>query len=233
MGPSKPSHPRAVFLDGGLIAVSYSKRRDRTRLMLLLLIVLAGVVLARLWTIPSGPQIRVDILKLGYYAPPAFILVYAISSLLFLPKAVLSILAGVTFGLGLGIVYVLIGAMIGATVAFLVSRFLARESVEHLAGNHLQRLDRMIAANAFSGIVIARLIPVIPFTLLNYAAGLTAIGIGTFAGASVIGMLPGTFITVSLGAFGVHPRSWQFLVAVGLAIALAIGGTIAIRRRNV
>lgn len=213
--------------------MSDSKRRDLTRLSLLLLIVLAGIVLSTAWKIPGGPQIRADIHQLGFYAPPAFILIYAVFTLLFLPKAVLSILAGVTFGLGLGFIYVLIGAMIGATLAFLVSRFLARESVERLAGRHLARLDKLIAPNAFLGIVIARLIPVIPFTLLNYAAGLTVIGLGTFAGASVIGMLPGTFVYVSLGAFGVHPQSWQFMAAVAVALALTIGGTFAVRRRNV
>jgi uncharacterized membrane protein YdjX (TVP38/TMEM64 family) len=74
---------------------------------------------------------------------------------------------------------------------------------------------------------------VIPFTLINYVAGLTAIGLGTFAAASAIGMLPGTFVYVSLGAFGSHPRSWQFITAVILVLVLSMGSTIAMRRRHV
>jgi uncharacterized membrane protein YdjX (TVP38/TMEM64 family) len=91
----------------------------------------------------------------------------------------------------------------------------------------------MIAKNAFVGIVAARLIPVIPFTLINYVAGLTAIRLGTFASASAIGMIPGTFVYVSLGAFGVHPRTWQFWLAVTLALIMMFAGAIAVRRRRV
>lgn len=207
--------------------------RDRVRLILLLLAVIAGLLLARVLPIPSERQLRVDIQQLGIFAPVDFVLLYAFFTLLFLPKAVLSILAGAIFGLTLGFAYVLVGAMVGAVIAFILSRFVAREPTERLAGAHLARLDEMIAKNAFVGIVVARLIPVIPFTLINYVAGLTAIRIGTFASASAIGMVPGTFIYVSVGAFGVHPRTWQFGLAVLLALTLMLVGVIALRRRRV
>jgi uncharacterized membrane protein YdjX (TVP38/TMEM64 family) len=207
--------------------------RDRIRLLLLFLAVVAGLLIAKMLPIPSERQLRADVLRLGVFAPVDFILLYAFFTLLFLPKAVLSILAGATFGLSLGLSYVLIGAMVGAVIAFLLSRFVAREPTKRLAGAHLVRLDEMIAKNAFVGIVVARLIPVVPFTLLNYVAGLTAIRLGTFAGASAIGMIPGTFVYVSIGAFGVHPRTWEFWLAVTLALIMMIAGAIAVRRRRV
>jgi uncharacterized membrane protein YdjX (TVP38/TMEM64 family) len=207
--------------------------RDRVRLMLLLLAVIVGLLVARVLPIPSERQLRADVQQLGAFAPVDFILLYAFFTLLFLPKAVLSILAGATFGLSLGFAYVLVGAMAGAVIAFLLSRFVAREPTKRLVGAHLARLDEMIARNAFVGIVVARLIPVIPFTLINYVAGLTAIRLGTFASASAIGMIPGTFVYVSLGAFGVHPRTWQFWLAVTLALIMMFAGAIAVRRRRV
>jgi uncharacterized membrane protein YdjX (TVP38/TMEM64 family) len=207
--------------------------RDRVRLMLLLLAVIVGLLVARVLPIPSERQLRADVQQLGAFAPVDFILLYAFFTLLFLPKAVLSILAGATFGLSLGFAYVLVGAMAGAVIAFLLSRFVAREPTKRLVGAHLARLDEMIARNAFVGIVVARLIPVIPFTLINYVAGLTAIRLGTFASASAIGMIPGTFVYVSLGAFGVHPRTWQFWLAVTLALIMMFAGVIAVRRRRV
>jgi uncharacterized membrane protein YdjX (TVP38/TMEM64 family) len=213
--------------------VSPRLTRDGARLISLIAIVLVGFILARILNIPGESEIRVEVRLLGAYAPWAFIGIYALATLIFIPKAVLSVVAGATFGLSLGLLYVLAGAMIGAIAAFLISRFLARESMGRLAGQHLLRLDAMIAKNAFLGIVIARLIPVIPFTLINYVAGLTAIGWGTFTIASALGMLPGTFVYVSLGAFGSHPRSWQFISAVILVLALASGSALAMRRRHV
>jgi uncharacterized membrane protein YdjX (TVP38/TMEM64 family) len=208
--------------------VSPRLTRDWIRLISLVAIVLTGFILARILNIPGESQIRTEVRHLGAYAPWTFMGIYALATLIFIPKAILSIVAGATFGLSHGLVYVLVGAVIGAIIAFL-----ARESMGRLAGRHLVRLDTMIAKNAFTGIVIVRLIPVIPFTLINYVAGLTAIGLGTFAAASAIGMLPGTFVYVSLGAFGSHPRSWQFITAVILVLVLSMGSTIAMRRRHV
>jgi uncharacterized membrane protein YdjX (TVP38/TMEM64 family) len=213
--------------------VSPRLTRDWIRLISLVAIVLTGFILARILNIPGESQIRTEVRHLGAYAPWTFMGIYALATLIFIPKAILSIVAGATFGLSRGLVYVLVGAVIGAIIAFLASRYLARESMGRLAGRHLVRLDTMIAKNAFTGIVIVRLIPVIPFTLINYVAGLTAIGLGTFAAASAIGMLPGTFVYVSLGAFGSHPRSWQFITAVILVLVLSMGSTIAMRRRHV
>jgi uncharacterized membrane protein YdjX (TVP38/TMEM64 family) len=213
--------------------VSPRSARDWARLISLVAIVLVGFILARILNIPGESQIRIEVRHLGAYAPWAFIGIYALATLIFIPKAILSIVAGATFGLSRGLVYVLVGAVIGAIIAFLASRYLARDSMGRLAGQHLVRLDGMIAKNAFVGIVIVRLIPVIPFTLINYVAGLTAIRLGTFAAASAIGMVPGTFVYVSLGAFGSHPQSWQFITAVIFVLVLATGSALSMKRRHV
>ena len=73
----------------------------------------------------------------------------------------------------------------------------------------------------FLGILIARLIPVIPFTLLNYAAGLSSVRFLPFLGATVIGMLPGTASYVAVGAYGIQPHSWEF--ALALLVLLVVG----------
>ncbi len=209
------------------------RRRDVVRLLGLLLLGVVGVVSAQVVRLPGLTQLRVDVHQLGVLGPIAFIAIYLASTLVFLPKAVLSILAGAVFGLPLGVIFVMIGALLGAILAFLSSRVLARQPVERLAGKHLAQLDEMVAENAFVGIVLARLIPIIPFTLLNYAAGLTAVQLRIFTGATFVGMIPGSVAYVSIGAFGLHPRSWQFLAAViGLAL-LTIIGAIAVRHRRV
>lgn len=210
-----------------------TRRRDVVRLLALLLLGLTGVLIAQVVRLPSIMQFRVDVRQLGVLAPMAFIAIYLVSTLLFLPKAVLSILAGAVFGLLLGVTFVMIGALLGAILAFLASRVLARHPIERLTGKHLARLDELIAENAFVGIAIARLIPFIPFTMLNYAAGLTTVQLRIFTGATFVGMIPGTVAYVAIGAFGFHLGSWQFLVAAVSLVLLTIIGVVAMRQRSV
>lgn len=210
-----------------------ARRLDAVRLLALLLLGLAGVLIAQAVSLPSITQLRAEVRQLGMLAPMAFIAIYLVSTLVFLPKAVLSILAGAVFGLPLGVTFVMIGALLGAILAFLASRVLARQPVERLAGKHLARLDGLVAENAFVGIIIARLIPIVPFTMLNYAAGLTTVQLRIFTGATFIGMTPGAVAYVAIGAFGFHLSSWQFQVAAAGLALLTITGVIAVRLRRV
>lgn len=169
---------------------------------------------------PTIATLRSEISKIGFFAPFIFIGIYTLATLLFVPKNFLSIAAGAVFGLLPGISYVLIGATIGAIVAFLGSRFLGRTAIERLAGQQISQLDARLGESPFIGILIARLIPVIPFTLLNYASGLSAVAFIPYVAATVIGMIPGTASYVALGAFGTKLHSWEFALAAIVFVAL-------------
>ncbi len=130
-----------------------------------------------------------------------FILLYIVATVAFLPGSILTLGAGVVFGVFLGSLYVFIGATIGATAAFLVGRYLARGWVANkIAGNQkFAAIDRAVGREGLKIVLLTRLSPVFPFNLLNYAYGLTGVSLQDYFFGSV-GMLPGTIMYVYLGS---------------------------------
>jgi len=188
--------------------------RARARLIGIAVFLFLAFILAYSFNYPSLSAIRSDVRQIGFLAPLIFILVYAAATLFFVPKNLLSIAAGGVFGMIPGILFVLAGATIGSIVAFVGARKIGRSSVERLAGRRLSQFDTRLGERPFIGILLGRLIPVVPFTLLNYAAGLSSVGFMAYLAATVLGMLPGTASYVALGAYGVHLRSWEFVAAI-------------------
>ena len=201
-------------------------RWARVRLIGIAVFLLLAFVLAYSMNYPSLTVIRGEVRQIGSLAPLMFVLVYAVATLLFVPKNLLSIVAGGTFGMIPGMLFVLAGATIGSIIAFLGARKIGRSSVERLAGRRFSQFDAHLGERPFVGILLGRLIPVVPFTLLNYVAGLSAVGFMAYLGATVLGMLPGTASYVALGAYGIHLRSWESIVAI-----LAFLGFILLTRK--
>jgi uncharacterized membrane protein YdjX (TVP38/TMEM64 family) len=137
---------------------------------------------------------------LGVWGPVAFVAGYALATVAFVPGSLLTLAAGAIFGLGKGTALVLVAASLGASAAFLVSRYLARGFVERrLAGNErFAAIDRAIGTQGRKIVLLLRLSPVFPFNLLNYALGLTRVRFADYLVAS-IGMLPGTLLYVYYG----------------------------------
>lgn len=138
---------------------------------------------------------------LGAIAPLAFILLYIVITVAFVPASVVTLGAGVVFGVVKGSVLVFIGAMLGATAAFLVGRYVARGWVASKIANNprFKAIDDAIAQSGRKIIFLLRLSPVFPFNLLNYSLGLSQISIKDYVIGSV-GMLPGTIMYVYLGS---------------------------------
>ncbi len=138
---------------------------------------------------------------LGAVGAIAFILIYIIATVAFLPGSILTLGAGVVFGVVLGSFYVFIGATLGATAAFLVGRYLARGWVaKKIEGNHnFQAIDRAVGNEGLKIVLLTRLSPVFPFNLLNYAFGITGVSLKDYFLASV-GMIPGTIMYVYIGS---------------------------------
>ncbi|PSB08900.1 TVP38/TMEM64 family protein [Pleurocapsa sp. CCALA 161] len=138
---------------------------------------------------------------LGAIAPIAFILIYIVATVAFLPGSVLTLGAGVLFGIVPGSLYVFMGATIGATLAFLVGRYIARGWIsQKIAGNQkFSAIDRVVGQEGFKIVFLTRLSPVFPFNLLNYALGVTGVALKDYILASV-GMIPGTIMYVYIGS---------------------------------
>jgi uncharacterized membrane protein YdjX (TVP38/TMEM64 family) len=166
-----------------------------------------------------------------------FIGVYAIATVLLAPGAILTIGAGFAFGLWRGFLAVSAGATLGASLPFLVARFIARDKVEAIAkgSEKFRNIDNAIGKQGAKLVFLLRLSPVIPFNLSNYFYGLTSVKFWPYVLASWIGMMPGTFLYVYIGTAGKAAVSaaaggeaikhgWQYwaFMSVGLAATIIV-----------
>jgi uncharacterized membrane protein YdjX (TVP38/TMEM64 family) len=131
----------------------------------------------------------------------AFMAVYIIQTALSLPgAAILSLAAGAIFGSLMGTLYAVISASIGATLAFLVTRYLLRDLVLGRFGSRLQGINRELEQRGLNYLLFLRLVPIFPFFLINLAAGLTRLPLRTFMLGTLLGIIPGGFVFVNAGA---------------------------------
>ena len=161
---------------------------------------------------------------LGPIAPIVFVLMYIVITVAFLPASVVTLGAGAVFGIVKGTILVFIGAMLGATAAFLIGRYLARDWVSSkVSGNRIfKAIYDAIEKEGRKIIFLVRLSPAFPFNLLNYGLGLTNVSLADYV-LGTVGILPGTILYVYLGgvvgsaAAGQErtPAEWAFLI-VGL-----------------
>lgn len=142
--------------------------------------------------------------QFGPWGGVCYIAVYALATVLFVPGWILTVGAGVAFGLFWGSVVSISGASLGAIFSFLIARYAARDAVsKRFAENKkFEQIDHAIGKNGWKMVGLLRLSPLIPFNLSNYLYGLTAIGLVPYALASFAGMLPGTVLYVYLGTAG-------------------------------
>lgn len=139
---------------------------------------------------------------LGFWGYGVFVLVYALFTVLFVPGFILTVGAGAVFGLLPGFLAVSVASTLGAALAFLLGRFVARGWVAgKVRGNpRFEAIDNAVAHNGSKIVFLTRLSPVFPFNLLNYAYGLTGIPFWRYVLASWVGMMPGTLLYVYVGA---------------------------------
>lgn len=205
-------------------------RRALVRAMILVVVLGAAVFVALIDGVPERVQIKGWMDGAGSLAPAAFVALYAVTTLFPVPKNVLSVLAGLMFGMAWGLILVWGAAMLGAVVAFALGRALGREAVEALTGARVARVDEVLARHGLLSIIGVRLVPVLPFTVINYSAGLTAVPFSAYLLGTAVGIVPGTVAFVALGAYSTDLGSWPIIAAVTALILLTVGGVVAARR---
>jgi uncharacterized membrane protein YdjX (TVP38/TMEM64 family) len=201
----------------------------KRRLVVLSVTLLAGAALA---VVAIGP-IRQDLMDFvegfGTTAPVAFVVLYALLSLALVPGSLLSVAAGVLFGPLTGTVLAVVGGAFGATGAFLIGRRLGRTQVEHLAGDRVRTMDRWLEAHGATAIALVRIIPGVPYSILNYAAGLTGISTRDYVTGTAVGLVPGAFVYAAFGGTLDAPTSPGFAAAITGIVLFLIAGTFAER----
>ncbi len=207
----------------------------RVRLAVLAVVVVGvAVVIA----VVGGPR-RDAIVELvrgtGAAAPIVFVVLYAGLTVLLLPGSVLTIAGGLLFGPAVGTALAVVGATAGATASFLLGRRLGREQVIAIAGERVTRIDDWLGQRGFLAVLYLRLIPVLPFNVLNYASGVTALRLRDYLAGTLLGIIPGTFAYAALGGSFDDPTSPVFIAAVVLLVVLAVGAPLVertVRRRK-
>ena len=159
----------------------------------------------------------------GFWAPVAFIAVYIAGVCLFIPGTLLTGLGAAIFGAYWGFVYVWIGAMAGASLAFLIGRTLGRDFAASLIGDKLQKYDQAIQRNGFATVLYLRLV-YFPFTPMNFGMGLTSVRFGDYFWGTGLGILVGTFIfTFFIGTLKEVWASGDWAQLVSFKVFFSIG----------
>ncbi|MHC5209711.1 MAG: TVP38/TMEM64 family protein [Planctomycetota bacterium] len=202
------------------------------RKILLILLLIAAFVVMFLYLDPAKEWIK----GLGVWGPLALGGLYVLTCVAFVPGTILTLVAGASFGVVLGSVTVSIASTLGATLAFLVGRYLARERIARLvAGNpRFLAVDEAVGRQGLKIVLLTRLSPVFPFNLLNFSYGLTRVRLRDYALGSWVGMMPGTVMFVYVGAvFGEAatdrtrtPAEWA-LFGGGLIATVAVAVFVA------
>ncbi len=163
--------------------------------------------------------------RAGPWAPLAFMTLYATATVALVPGSLLTLAGGVLFGPVAGTLYSLTGATIGATGAFIASRHLAADWVRARIGPRAEQIVAGVEREDWRFIAFVRLVPLIPFNLLNYALGLTRIRLSRYVIVSYVAMLPGTLAYTYLGYAGREAAAGDAgLIKKGLlALALLAG----------
>jgi uncharacterized membrane protein YdjX (TVP38/TMEM64 family) len=177
--------------------------------------------------------------QMGTVGSLVFIVVYALAAVLLAPGSILTIGAGFVFGLWKGFLVVSAGATLGASLAFLVARFIARDKIESIAKRNekFRKIDNAIGEQGAKLIFLLRLSPVIPFNLSNYFYGLSAVKFWPYVLASWIGMMPGTFLYVYIGVASkaavtaaaggeAMKHGWQYWTFLGVGFLATVMVTI-------
>ena len=186
---------------GAATAVALIGIRRATRLVLVGLIATAAIA-AWHWRTVFDPIAITS--AIGHYpsAPLGFIAAHIAASLIFVPRSLFAIAAGLLFGTGWGIVWAELGSVAGAAAGFLLARYVSSGLIDFQRGSRSRSLLGWVEGGGWRAVALLRLIPILPHSVANYGLGLTALPLGAYAFGSLIGQLPLTIAYVELGAAG-------------------------------
>lgn len=240
LDPIEPVDPELVMSE----FVTHEARprvAGRIGMLVLFAMVLAGVTFAwrftplRDWADFRSVLAMVEQFDELPFAPLAMMAVFVIGSLTMIPVTVMILVTIVVFGPLLGAIYATCGALLGASAGYGVGRWAGRDAVRRFGGRRLNQLSTQVGAHGLLAMIVLRMVPVAPFTLVNLVVGASRISLRDCLLGTLIGMTPGIVIAASLidriGALVRHPDIWSVLLLL-LVLMVPIGAVVWLRRRR-
>ena len=206
-----------------------STRAARFRLLgLALAVLIAG---ALVWLLLGGEVDAVQraVAATGAWGPVVYVLLHVLLTLVPVSKNLLSGVAGALFGFAGGIAISWVASMLSAVVGFAIARRLGRETVAEMTGPRLARAEDVMRHQGVAAVVVARLTPVLPFTIVNYGAGVSAVSLRDFLVGTAVGIVPGTVGYAAIGASA--GRSAAIFAASLVVGTLLFVGALVVGRR--
>ena len=200
------------------------------------LLIAAAFCLLNRYNIIKGfgaSEIKEYILSFGIWAPVIYIILFTLVPLTLFPDSVLAIAGGMCFGVMGGAVCTMIGAILGGTLAFFISRTLGKGFAKKFSNNEMQKISTKIEEKGFLIVLFLRLIPLFPFDVISYSAGLSKIKLKDFIFATVIGTIPGILIFSNIGDKAMNPGSADFYISIGFLLLLLAGSVIVKKKTNI
>ena len=209
--------------------------RHAARIAVLILLAI-GITAAWWWRAALDPAAMGTAIAEWPAAPLLFLGVHVVASLLFVPRTVLAIAAGLLFGMGWGVLWATIGSVLGALAGFCVARYVDGGLFQHQQNPRIRSVLDRVQRGGWRAVALLRLIQIIPHSLANYGLGLTPLPLAPYAFGSLVGQLPMTIACVDLGAAGgrlaLGEAGWMTPTAVGAAaLALSLLVPVIARRR--
>ena len=180
----------------------------------------------------SAERLHEALDDLGWYGPLVFVLVSSALTVACVPGPLLAGASGLLFGTALGTPTAIVAATVGASLAFSISRRVGARAVDDLSGRRLTVLQDWIAQRGFLAVLYARILPAMPYSLVNYAAGLTRVPLAVFAAATAIGCAPRAFAYAALGGSLDDLGSPEAIVALCVLVGMAAAGALLAWRQG-
>ena len=215
------------------------KATDRWKPIILIVIIVTLFIVMNVYGLGGKiEELQYWIQSLGFWGPLAFFFIYLGAVIATIPGTIFGVIAGALFGSVIGVILISISSTIGASLTFLIARYFARDTVARWLSKNktMERLDRLTEEQGMVIVGLTRLIPLFPFTLLNYGFGLTKVSFKTYVFWSWLCMIPGTIIVVVgtdvlMQELTQGRTSWE-LVGVLFITALILGLIVWYERRQ-
>lgn len=202
-------------------------KKINKRYIFFLLFALLTILTWQLSMAFSPQELETFLSDWGAGAPLAYMVLWIVLPVFFFPVPVLALAGGLLFGLFWGSLYTFLGAILNCSLMFLLARFVGREQVKALIQRKLsaqwqKRLETTGGKQGFLLLIILRLIPAVPYNLINYTFGLTDMTFGAYLFGSAMGIIPGTLAFINIGDKALDVGSPSFWLAIILMVLLLI-----------